>query len=86
MGKFPAPWGGISPRSLESTVSVGHCKTKSSREACEAQCSDTAPLWGADVHFRVKNCFLPHAKSVLEAFFTASSRLEGMTIGHLSRL
>ena len=31
-------------------MSVGHCKTKSSREACEAQCSDTPPLWGVDVH------------------------------------
>ena len=36
VGKFPAPWGGISPRYLENTVSAGHCKTKTSREACES--------------------------------------------------
>ena len=44
MGKFPAPWGGISLRFPKSTVSVGHCKTKTSRAACESQCSDTTPL------------------------------------------
>ena len=36
-------------------MSVGHCKTKSSREACEAQCSDTPPLWGVDVHSAPKD-------------------------------
>jgi hypothetical protein len=42
MGKFPARWGGISPWSLEGALAIGHCETKSSREACEVQCIDTA--------------------------------------------
>jgi hypothetical protein len=50
MGKFP-PIGAVFSRLLAITVSVGHCKTQVSREACEPKCSDTAPL-GARMFIR----------------------------------